>query len=590
MNLRGRLLLGSILLTAVPLVLVVLIIHARVEARFTAQDTARVTQQTRVSLRALAQRSSDLAERLAALAEGIDQDNDFRLAVLAGRVDLRPYLRDYAGRTMSLMDLDMLQIVDPNGEVLSSGHHRSAFGQSATQLIRPLTRTPDGHGLLTVATPDGPFLALCRTYPFTLGGEVYNLIGGLGLNEDQLADLVVDTDVGVAIVWPGGVLAGTEGLRHDLDDLLQRDPDILKLDFRLQRRGYILQTTDLPLIQDGQTESARLLVVHDRAGLRALLRDLNLQVGGVLVLAVLASLILAVIFANGISRPLRDLAARTENLDLDRLDVDFTSRRRDEVGRLTRLLGEMTARLRLGVARLQQAEHRATLGEVARQVNHDIRNGITPLRNVLGHLSEVAEQEPDQLSRVFAERRGTLAEGLAYLEDLAGHYARLSPGRDLRPVDLSPVLEAVLENLPALRRTGVDLRIETDLPGDLPPVLADPIGLRRIFENLVRNAIEAMPDGGCLDVQAEQRSGDELEEARVLVTVADTGTGIDPDNLDRIFNDFFTTKEEGTGLGLSNVRRLVGDYGGRIAVTSPPGHGTTFTITFPATAPAPPRP
>ena len=349
MNLRGRLLLGSILLTAVPLVLVVLIIHARVESQFTAQDTTRVTQQTRVSLRALAQRSGDLAERLAALADGIDQDNDFRLAVLAGRVDLRPYLRDYAGRTMSLMDLDMLQIVDPTGEVLSSGHHRSAFGQSARQLIRALTRTPDGHGLLTVATPDGPFLALCRVYPFTLGGKVYNLIGGLGLNEAQLTDLVVDADVGVAIVWPGGVLASNDDLGRDLDELLQRDPDPLKLDFRLQRRGYILQATDLPLIQDGEAESARLLVLHDRAGLRTLLRDLNVQVGGVLVLAVLASLILAVIFANGISRPLRDLAARTENLDLERLDVDFSSRRRDEVGRLTRLLGEMTARLRLGV-------------------------------------------------------------------------------------------------------------------------------------------------------------------------------------------------------------------------------------------------
>ena len=129
-----------------------------------------------------------------------------------------------------------------------------------------------------------------------------------------------------------------------------------------------------------------------------------------------------------------------------------------------------------------------------------------------------------------------------------------------------------------------------DLPAELPPVLADPTGLRRIFENLVRNATEAMPDGGRLEVRAALGSGNELDEAEVVVTVADSGVGIDPENLDRIFNDFFTTKDEGTGLGLSNVRRLVGDYGGRIAVTSPPGHGTTFTVTFPAAAPAPPRP
>ena len=130
MNLRGRILLGSILLTAVPLILVVQILRANVETRFTAEDTARVVEQTRVSLGDIRARSADLAGKLAALAGAIDDDNDFRLAAQTGREDLLPYLRDYAGRHMSLMDLDMLLIAGPGGEVLSSGHHRSAFGES----------------------------------------------------------------------------------------------------------------------------------------------------------------------------------------------------------------------------------------------------------------------------------------------------------------------------------------------------------------------------------------------------------------------------------------------------------------------------
>ena len=86
--------------------------------------------------------------------------------------------------------------------------------------------------------------------------------------------------------------------------------------------------------------------------------------------------------------------------------ADFPTRRRDEVGKLARVLNAMVGRLRDGARRLADAEHRATLGEVARQVNHDLRNGITPVRNVLRHLGETAEREPDRLVDVFIRRRG----------------------------------------------------------------------------------------------------------------------------------------------------------------------------------------
>ncbi len=87
---------------------------------------------------------------------------------------------------------------------------------------------------------------------------------------------------------------------------------------------------------------------------------------------------------------------------------------------MARVLDALTSRLRTGVARLREAEQRATQGEMARQVNHDIRNGLTPVRNVVRHLGEVAEHDPDRTGRVWRERRATLDSGLAYLEDLAG--------------------------------------------------------------------------------------------------------------------------------------------------------------------------
>jgi len=252
--------------------------------------------------------------------------------------------------------------------------------------------------------------------------------------------------------------------------------------------------------------------------------------------------------------------------------VEFRSDRNDEVGRLTRLLGEMTVRLRHGVARLRSAEQKATMGEMARQVNHDIRNGITPLRNVLQHLSQVSEQQPDQLPAVYRERRETLENGLVYLEDLATHYAKLSPGRAAEPCHLDGIIAAVLAD----PGTGHQARLVNAVPANLPPIMADPISLRRIFDNLVRNALESLPEG--------KGTVTNLGETRILVSVSDTGEGIAPTNLEAVFTDFFTTRKHGTGLGLSNVRRLIGDCGGNIRVQSELGRGTTFTLSFPPPA------
>ena len=135
---------------------------------------------------------------------------------------------------------------------------------------------------------------------------------------------------------------------------------------------------------------------------------------------------LAVWVSSRISRPLADLAEKTAVLDLDRLDVAVRrGHRRSRT--LSRLLGELTSRLRTSTARVREAEHRATVGDLARQVNHDIKNGLIPLRNVMRHLSEVQRDDPAALAAVYAERRQTVDSSIAYLETLATSYARLSP-------------------------------------------------------------------------------------------------------------------------------------------------------------------
>lgn len=564
--------LAFLLLTVVPLVLVMQVVRDGVARRFTELDTRRVEDQIRITREDLDGQGRSLAERLDALAAVLRDDNRFRLGLTGQAEDLRGYVVDFAPRQMSLMDLDLLLIQDDAGRVLSSGHFRGAFGLEEPQLPRLLGHVAAGQALLPARSPEGPFLALARTTTVSLAGRDIHLTGGIRLDGQHLRSLGRDEDLAVLIIWSEGVLASR-------DDLAARFAGVRpeEAEFRLRREGMIVRAAELPLIGPAPS-SALLLVVHGQDFLHGVLRRMNLMLLGVLLAAVAASVLLAVVLAGRLSRPLRQLADRTADLDLDRLDVDFSSSRRDEVGHLSRLLQQMTARLRDSVGRLQAAERRATLGEVARQVNHDIRNGLTPLRNVLRHLGQVADQEPARLGAVFRERSGTLEEGLTYLEDLAGHYARLSPAHQAQPCRLDQVAAAAL----AAPLISDKVRLENRVGVNLPPVTADPVSLRRIFDNLIRNALESLSeDGGTVAVSAFVEEDRDLEEMRVIVEVADTGGGIPPQNLDLIFNDFFTTRPEGTGLGLSNVRRLAADCGASVRVHSEVGQGTTFTLSFP---------
>jgi two-component system nitrogen regulation sensor histidine kinase NtrY len=266
-------------------------------------------------------------------------------------------------------------------------------------------------------------------------------------------------------------------------------------------------------------------------------------------------------------------------LDLDRLDVEFDAGT-DEVGRLSRLLGDLAARLRAGTARIREAERRATVGDLARQINHDIKNGLIPLRNVIRHLAQVERDEPGALATVFAERRPTIDSSIAYLETLAASYQRLSPPLDRRDCDLN----ALVTDVTRAAQGHEHVTVETDL-ANLPRVVGDPVAFRRILENLVANAVDSLqsqPGRIAVSTRVIDREGD---LPAVRITVADSGRGMSADEAKRIFDDFYTTKEGGTGLGLSIVRRLVMDLHGTINVESEAGRGTRFIIDIPAGGP-----
>jgi two-component system nitrogen regulation sensor histidine kinase NtrY len=209
-------------------------------------------------------------------------------------------------------------------------------------------------------------------------------------------------------------------------------------------------------------------------------------------------------------------------------------------------------------------------------VNHDIKNSIAPLRNVLRHLAQIARDRPGDLAKVFAERRQTLVSSLEYLEKLAATYAKLSPPPEAQRADVSAVTRETVGQM----QTGSG-ELSLQLADGLPLAKIDPLALRRILENLVSNAVEALDGQSGTVTVSTSRASEPGQPAAVRVVVEDTGKGMTEQELERAFQDFYSTKQGGTGLGLSIVRRLVTDAGGRLRVETSPGAGSRFIVDIP---------
>jgi signal transduction histidine kinase len=324
-----------------------------------------------------------------------------------------------------------------------------------------------------------------------------------------------------------------------------------------------------------QVVPATLEVVQPLTPLQALLRSADSWFLFTAAGTGVAALLLAVWVSSRISRPLSALADKAAVLDLDRLDVDFDAGT-DGVGRLSRLLGDLATRLRTSTGRIREAERRATVGDLARQINHDIKNGLIPLRNVMRHLEQVSRDDPAALPAIFAERRQTVDSSIAYLETLATSYQRLTPAIHRRACDLNALVGEVVR----AAQGHQSIEFETDLTS-VPAVEGDPLAFRRILENLIANAVDSLesrPGRVTVSTRAVARDG---EPPFARLAVADTGRGMSADETKRIFDDFYTTKDGGTGLGLSITYGIVLEHGGTISCDSTLGQGTPCSLTMP---------
>ena len=332
------------------------------------------------------------------------------------------------------------------------------------------------------------------------------------------------------------------------------------------------------------------VMVISLAGMAAILRSLEIQnaqwiLVTVVAFAILLSFVLLSVLLVLVEQPLQELMntiSRVRTGDLT-ARVNF-AKREDDIGALGRQFNEMVQTLDQNHAEIGElhrremlrAEHLASLGELAAGLAHEIRNplaGIAGVVDVMG--KELPANSPSR--EVMGEVQNEVLHIQNILNDLLS-YSRPRPP-NFHPADINTTVEQAIQLARQQVLTKPIQVLYEPVPG-LPKVLHDPGLVQQVILNLLLNGIQAITGEGKVEVRCW------LENDFVVLQVSDTGRGISAEALTKIFKPFFTTRSEGTGLGLSLANGIVQSHGGRIEVSSAAEKGTQFKVTLPVAGPS----
>jgi signal transduction histidine kinase len=295
----------------------------------------------------------------------------------------------------------------------------------------------------------------------------------------------------------------------------------------------------------------------------------------------LATTLVTGLFVWRFTRPIKDLSVAARRVATGDFDIRVPADRNDEMGTLAAAFNEMTARLgrmRELESQLHQVEKAAVVGRLAAAIAHEIRNPLNYINLTLDHLrSSFAPQDQtkrDTFERLADQLKSEVARINRHITDFL-KYSRPT-ALELQPVDLRLQAEDALRVISGqASESGIIINLKQH--GEVPTVFADKDSLRSVFTNLLINGLEAIDGGGGtveINLFAEAAN-------RARVEISDTGRGIAAEDIAKIFEPYYSTKETGTGLGLAIVKKAIDDHDGSISVSSKEGSGTTFTIILP---------
>lgn len=534
-------------------------------------------------------RGEEVMHRVEAIAAS-EVGTRMALALSRGSPDYGAYLAE-ARNIADNQLLDFLEFVDSHGTIISSAQWPAKFGYKENSL--PAARAvPKSAFLRQEELPEGAALGLSAVRELNVGDQPLYVIGGRRVDRNFLASL--ELPVGMRAMFYQNLGTGfSPQLLIDSSGAVQQPDRIAPLIQEVQQQhqeneAIIHWSSDasddesvhaIPMSGQDNQLLGILLVGNSRrpyVELRQRIRAAALLAGGV-------GIVLAILFsgwaAARVTRPVEQLAAAAREVAAGNWDAQVPVTSADELGALAESFNRMTRELLEQKERLVQTERVAAWRELARRLAHELKSPLFPLQLTVENLIRAREQNPEQFEEVFRESSSTLLAEVANLKTIISRFSEFSkmPQPQFQRVDLNDIVQNVARlfqaQLGSPNHPPIECKLE--IAESLHPIAADPELLHRAISNLVLNAMDAMPRGGTLTLRPRQDSD------RAFVEVSDTGTGLTPEECERLFTPYYTSKAHGTGLGLAIVQSVVSDHGGRISVRSQPGHGTTFLIELP---------
>jgi two-component system nitrogen regulation sensor histidine kinase NtrY len=538
----------------------------------------------------------EVARRVEAIAVS-EATSRMAMALNKKPADPGPYF-ELAKATAENSQLDFLEFVESDGTIISSAQWPAKFGYPEGAIGSFPAAANQGAFLKQEELQDGTALGLFAVRATRVGERPIYVMGGLRLDKRFLSGL--DVPVGmrallyqnrgdrfsVELLVDPSESAGenarpAEKLEPLVDGVRQSKQEMTSsVEWSGDRaEGEVFHAIPLAGAGTDRPLLAILLIGNSRRTYVELMR----RIGSAALMVGAGGILLAILLSSWaaarVTRPVEQLAHAAQEVAAGNWNVRVEVSGEDEVGQLADSFNRMTAELLRQKERLVQAERVAAWRELARRLAHELKNPLFPLQLTVENLVRARQQNPEQFEEVFRESSRTLLAEIANLNGIIGRFNEFSkmPQPQLQRVQVNEVIRGVGQlfqaQLEAPGRTRI--RCEMQLDPHLEPLAADAELLHRAISNLVLNAMEAMPQGGTLTLRTRDDDG------KVLIEVADTGSGLTPEECERIFTPYYTNKQNGTGLGLAIVQSVVSDHGGRIHVQSEPGRGTTFVIELP---------
>ena len=582
MSLRNRLFAlvsGVVLFTVVLVTLTVSASARRSFATLDAERTAALVEQFR---RGFANQGTQVAERVDRIAQ-----SDAVSRIAASR-DAAPYVNE-ATTLAAAQGLDVLDLATGDGTIVSSAEWPARFGYR-NGWITTLAANAGPAFLQAIELPEETTLALVAVRTLVGGAGNLYIAGGRRLDRKFLQSLVLAPGMRVLLYQNLQPKISNKQLVAGEDDLppaAPLEPLIARVIDNRQESKDTIEWPDGPETIDALPLTGRdgsvlgvLLVGSSGRELAALVSRIRWSGVAFGSLAIALGFMLAFVISARVTRPVEQLAGAARAVADGDWDVHVNDvRTTGEIKVLADAFGTMTRQLVDHRDRLVQAERVAAWRELARRLAHELKNPLFPLRITIDNLRRAKSLPPGEFDEVFDESLTTLQTGLANLNTVIGRFSDFAkmPAPEFAQVSVNEIVEqsASLFRAQLASPGHPPVTLTLDLDPSLGAIRGDGEQLRRVVQNLLLNAIDAMPQGGALRIVT--RRSDEV----VRIDVADAGQGLSEEERRRLFTPYYTTKQHGTGLGLAIVQSVVADHAGKIWVDSEPGRGATFHIELP---------